>query len=82
MPLSTRVADTRELLAGITIAAELSDGVVASVNSNLGRIILTAAGRDKIRRGRARSVDVFWYPTFWAPVWPECDGMTGGCLQH
>ena len=58
--LASRIADTRELLAGVIIAAELSDGVVASMNSNLGRVMLTMAGRDKLRRGLARSVDLFW----------------------
>ena len=52
----------RELMAGVVVASKLSDGVVASMNSNLGRLILTHAGRDKISRGLARSVDLFWYP--------------------
>ena len=50
-------------MAEVIVATDLADGVVASMNSNLGRVMLVRAGREKIRRGYARSVDLYFYPT-------------------
>ena len=57
-------------MAEAVVAAQLADGIVVSMNSNLGRIMIVRAGREKVRRGYARSVDLYFYPTCVRPLAP------------
>ncbi|EJD50136.1 hypothetical protein AURDEDRAFT_112280 [Auricularia subglabra TFB-10046 SS5] len=63
-----RLALSRQLIAELTVYAQMADAFVVSGNSNLGRLALLLAGEEAARSGRVRSIDVPWYPTTYRPA--------------
>lgn len=63
------------MLASIEVLSLYVDGFIVSANSNLGRLSMIRGGIKRLAQGvKIRPFDLYFYPTSWKPVYPECDG--------
>lgn len=75
-----RVSATNSMLASIEILSLYIDAFIVSANSNLGRVAMLRGGMRRLAQGvKVRPFDIYWFPTLWKVVYPECDG-TDNCL--
>ncbi|GAA5884362.1 hypothetical protein JCM6882_002243 [Rhodosporidiobolus microsporus] len=80
LPAETRLADTQNMLAEADILANHVDGTAVALMSNLGRVIFTRAGAQRVKEGRVRSVDTYWFPTQFPPF--RASATRPGCLGN
>ncbi|BGP15198.1 hypothetical protein JCM10213v2_003157 [Rhodosporidiobolus nylandii] len=63
LPLTQRITLTKQFLRDLTLLASLSDALVFTGSSNVGRLLAVLGGVEKAAAGRDLSADVRWFPT-------------------
>ncbi|GAA5938177.1 hypothetical protein JCM10213_000852 [Rhodosporidiobolus nylandii] len=58
-----RITLTKQFLRDLTLLASLSDALVFTGSSNVGRLLAVLGGVEKAAAGRDLSADVRWFPT-------------------